>query len=129
MNTLTFCRGLLYAVRAGGTESFLASGAKFHDAFAAAVRVAKDLPLDDGKAADIDLNGDLLNGDLAFGTYDGAEALVLEGEEDLILTLMNPPLRRAAFKIDNVDAAAQLKRLGNAAWFARVAEAFRSRLS
>ncbi len=124
MDSLTFYRGLLYAARARGLDTFLASGPRFHAAFGAAVRHAKENPLPN--AGDLDVG---LDGDLAFGTHDDAEALVLEGEEDLILTLMNPPLRRARFKVAQADAEAALRRLGNADWFLGIAEQFQDRLS
>lgn len=125
MHALKFYRWLLYATRARGVESFLASGPSFHDAFGAAVRHAKEYPPPGGGEVEVDLDGDL-----AFGTYRDAEALVLEGEQDMILTLMNPPLRRARFKVREEDATAALGRLGAAerAWFMDVAEQFQNRL-
>ena len=108
MNMPTFYRGFLYALRERVTENaprFDAEGARFHEAFRAALEYAlAELPA--VPAADI-----LENFDPVFGVSPEATEMLLEGERDFILSLLNPRLRVAQFKITRETAQRELDRL------------------
>jgi hypothetical protein len=55
--------------------------------------------------------------------------MLLEGEQDLVLALMNPRLGVAQFKIGSADAAEELATLPDPEWFKRLGTYFHERLS
>lgn len=102
MSLPAFYRGFLYALREQLSEDprFEAEGDRFHEAFRAALEHAvRDLP--SVPAAQM-----LENFDPVFGVSPEATEMLLEGERDFILALLNPRLRVAQFKI-SMDTARQ----------------------
>ena len=121
MNKLTFYRGLLYALRQR-RDSFVAEGERFHDAFASTVELA-------GKEHPPDASPPAIHLDPLFGAYREANEMLIEGEQDLLLSLLNPRHRQARFRIDANDALNELQGLPNPAWFLRLGQHFHERLS
>jgi hypothetical protein len=115
MDKLTFYRGLLCALRVK-REEFTAQGPEFHRAFASTIEYARQLA---GERSPLSVKLDL---DPVFGIYHEANEMLLEGEQDLILSLMNPRLERARFKIDDTEAEEELRTLPDAAFFRKLGE-------
>jgi hypothetical protein len=105
-----FYRGLLYAL-AERRSSFVADGDAFHAAFKHMLEAAqaKGLPV---PAEDL-----LDQFDPVFGLSPHAAEMLFEGERDFILSLMNPRLVTASFKISKEDAREALARLNAAETF------------
>lgn len=120
VDRFTFYRGLLFALRAIGTPDFPAAGSRFHEAFGKTIEYAfrisasKDLP-----------QPMAVNADPIYGVYPEANEMLLEGEQDLVLSLMNPRLKFAQFKIDPAEADDELKRVGHVDWYKDLANYFR----
>jgi hypothetical protein len=113
MNTSVFYRGLLYALRER-RQKFVADGDDFHSAFREMLRAAqRDLPRVARRM--------LENFDPVFGVSPEASEMVLEGERDLILSLMNPRLQTAAFKLSRAEATKELEELPSATLFRTLA--------
>ncbi len=123
MSSSAFYRGLLYALcEASPGGKFVADGDEFHNAFREALRLAvAELP--DAPAKQM-----LRNFDPVFGVSPEASEMLLEGERDLILSLLNPKLRVAEFKIDAATAKKALDRLPNPEALRKVAKHFRQHL-
>jgi hypothetical protein len=125
MNLSTFYRGFLYALRERVADSeprFDAEGDRFHDAFREALEfAAQELP--EVPAAEI-----LEDFDPVFGVSPQATEMLLEGERDFILSLLNPRLRVAQFKISREAARHELDRLPAHATFRRLAARFHESL-
>lgn len=125
MNLPMFYRGFLYALREslGETEPrFEAEGDRFHEAFRAALQFAeKSLP--EVPASEI-----LENFDPVFGVSPEATEMVLEGERDFILALLNPRLRMAQFKISRETAKRELDQLPAHDAFRKLAARFHEQL-
>lgn len=116
-----FYRGLLYAL-AERRRTFVADGDAFHAAFKRMLETAsaKRLPI----PAD-----DLLEQfDPVFGLSPHAAEMLFEGERDFILSLMNPRLVTASFKITAADAQEALGRLNAAEVFRALATDLDSQL-
>lgn len=125
MNLANFYRGFLYALRervADGAPRFDAEGARFHDAFRSALEFAVNeqsaVP-----AAEI-----LENFDPVFGVSPEATEMLLEGERDFILSLLNPRLRVAQFKISRETATRELDQHPHQAALRAVAARFHEQL-
>lgn len=110
MNLPLFYRGLLYAL-GERRDQFVADGEAFHRAFLGMLEMAKskNLPVPADELID--------EFDPVFGVSPHAAQMVFEGERDLILSLMNPRLVTAQFKITKGDAKAALDRLDDAPTF------------
>jgi hypothetical protein len=125
MNLPMFYRGFLLALRERVTDKeprFDAEGERFHEAFRAALEyAAQELP--DVPATEI-----LDNFDPVFGVSPEATEMLLEGERDFILSLLNPRLRVAQFKISRETAQHELDRLPAQAAFRRLAARFHENL-
>lgn len=105
MNNTVFYRGILYALRTHrDEEEFLADGTRFHMAFR---RVLTDAAaMDFGPAKEM-----LENFDPVFGVIPEANEMLLEAERDFILSMLNPHLQRAQFKISKERAEKELSDL------------------
>lgn len=116
-----FYRGLLYAL-AERRRSFVADGDDFHAAFRRMLESAREkgLPV---PAADL-----LDQFDPVFGLSPHAAEMLFEGERDFILSLMNPRLVTASFKITSEDAGEALGRLDAAHVFRVLAQDLDSQL-
>ena len=125
MNLPMFYRGFLYALRervAEGEPRFDAEGDRFHEAFRAALEyAARELP--NVPALEI-----LDNFDPVFGVSPEATEMLLEGERDFILSLLNPRLRVAQFKITRETAKRELDQLPEHDAFRQLAARFHERL-
>jgi hypothetical protein len=122
MNLNLFYRGLLYALREQ-REGFVADGEAFHRAFREMLEVARD------NAAPIPAQELLEEFDPIFGVSPHATEMVFDGERDFILSLMNPRLVTATFKISEEDAREALNRLDAAETFRALAADLHARLS
>lgn len=122
MNKLTFYRGLLFALRQH-RANFDAEGDRFQRAFAATIERAK------AERPDVVSKMITLEFDPMFGVYTEANEMLLEGEQDLVLSLMNPRLGEAHFKIEAADAAEELSSIPDAAWFRELGAYFNQRLT
>jgi hypothetical protein len=120
MDNLTFYRGLLCALRTK-REEFVAQGELFHHAFASTVEYARRLA---GGAEAVPLHMDPV-----FGIYHEANEMLLEGEQDLLLSLMNPRLQKARFKIDMDEAEQELNELPDPSFFKKLGEYLDAQLS
>jgi hypothetical protein len=121
MDKLTFFRGLLFALRQH-RKQFEAEGDRFHRAFASTIELAKS------EHPELVANIISLEFDPIFGVYTEASEMLLEGEQDLVLSLMNPRLGDAVFKIDPIEAAEELSTIPNAEWFKELGTHFHNRL-
>lgn len=125
MTFSSFYRGFLYALReeVGESGRFVAEGDKFHEAFREALTVAlRELP-------EVPVRQMLRNFDPVFGVSPEATEMVLEGERDFIVSLLNPRLRIAQFKIDTKTAREQLEQMPEREALRRVAQRFHERLA
>lgn len=122
MNQTTFFRGLLYALRDQSDEAFTAEGDRFHRAFRTVLEEAASRNF--GPARQM-----LANYDPVFGIYPDATEMLLEAQRDFIVTMMNPHLRKAQFKITKGRARAELKNLPNPTLFRKLARTFHAGLS
>lgn len=125
MNLPTFYRGFLYALReciANEQPRFDAEGDRFHEAFRSALEyAATSLP-------EVPASRMLENFDPVFGVSPEATEMLLEGERDFILSLLNPRLRVAQFKISQEAATQALDQLPQSEAFRQVARRFYQRL-
>jgi len=99
-------------------RDFLAEGPAFHRAFSKAVEFAlanAEYAVEDAVAMRVDP---------VFGVVHQATEMLLEAEEDRLISLLNPELRTAQFKISEQQAASELEALGHAAWFRELAQRF-----
>ena len=124
MNLSTFYRGFLYALREALQDDprFEAEGDRFHEAFREALEYA-EASLPTVPAAQI-----LKNFDPVFGVSPEATEMLLEGERDFILSLLNPRLRIAQFKISAATATEELERLPDREVFRELANRFHEQL-
>jgi hypothetical protein len=118
----TFYRGLLFGLRIHRGH-FTAEGADFHRAFVLTVEHAKQTAPRRSLLRDLTIRVDPI-----FGVCREASEMLLEGEQDRVLSLMNPDLEKAQFKIHVSDAKIQLKRLPEAKWFERLGRFFAQQL-
>jgi hypothetical protein len=98
---------------------FTAEGQAFHRAFISTVELAKRT----APRRNL-LRGLTLRVDPIFGVCPQASEMLLEGEQDRVLSLMNPDLEKARFKIPSSDAKLQLQRLPDSKWFERLGKHF-----
>jgi hypothetical protein len=122
MELPVFYRGLLFAL-AELRREFVAEGQVFHDAFRGMLQTAVDENLN-VPAADL-----LQNFDPVFGISPEALEMILEGERDFMLSLLNPRLCTARFKIPTREAKQELNRLPQATVFRHLAQDLNRRLS
>jgi hypothetical protein len=116
-----FYRGLLYALREKLPEQearFEADGDAFHSAFRRMLEYAKN------NAPEVPANEILENFDPVFGVSPEATEMLLEGERDFIVSLLNPSLQVAQFKITKAVAKTELDRLPAADMFRKLADCF-----
>jgi hypothetical protein len=66
--------------------------------------------------------------DPVFGVYKGAEAMILEGMRDLLLTLDSPHLTWARFSISTERASVELAELEHASTYRKLARTFHMRI-
>lgn len=120
-----FYRGFLYALRerVGDNPRFEAEGDRFHEAFRAALELAAAEHLAGVPAQEI-----LDNFDPVFGVSPEATEMLLEGERDFILSLLNPRLQVAQFKISSDVAKRELERLPEPDTFRLLARRFHEEL-
>ena len=110
-----FYRGLLFALRELRGQ-FIAEGAQFHTAFRGMLEAAsRERPF--ASAAQRMLE----NFDPVFGVSPEATEMLLEGERDFIVTLENPRLRIARFKLGEDEAKHELDELPSAELFRKLA--------
>ena len=123
MDKLTFYRGLLCALRTQ-REDFVAEGDRFHRAFAATVEHAQE-KADPGTL----LMPPEIHLDPMFGVYHEANEMLLEGEQDLLISLLNPRHRKASFRITKIEAEEELREISYAAdWFKDLGRIFHEQL-
>lgn len=122
MDKVTFYRGLLFGLRMHRAQ-FTAEGEAFHRAFISTVELAKRT----APKRDL-LRGLTLRVDPIFGVCPQASEMLLEGEQDRVLSLMNPDLEKARFKIASTDAKVQLRRLPESKWFEKLGKHFAQEL-
>jgi hypothetical protein len=120
---LIFYRGLLFGLRLAGRDEFLAEGVAFHRAFGSTMELAEKLfdGVDEIGVIEYDI-------DPIFGVYTAANEMLLEGEQDTVLSLANPDLRRAKFEIDSDEADEELRRLPQAELFKKLGQHFKAAL-
>ncbi len=118
MNASGFFRGLLFALCEQWPKetTFLAEGPTFHSAFRAMLEEAQHEPSTSATAVRM-----LENFDPVFGIFPEATEMLLEGERDLIVSLENPSLRYARFKMTMDEARAELNELPGAEVFRSLA--------
>jgi hypothetical protein len=126
MNMPTFYRGFLYALREafgpGQAARFAAEGDRFHDAFRSALEYAVST-FPEVPAGEV-----LENFDPVFGVSPEATEMLLEGERDFILSLLNPRLQVAQFKISREVATNELDRIPEKDAFRALALRFHDKL-
>lgn len=115
MNLALFYRGLMYALAERRTE-FVAEGDPFHSAFREMLQHART------KGLPIPADELLEDFDPMFGVSPHASDMIFEAERDFVLSLMNPRLKRAQFKIKPDAAKQALDRLDDAPVFRELAE-------
>ena len=122
MDKLTFYRGLLCAL---GTQrrEFVAEGDHFHQAFGAAVEYARRVSSDDPALAPPPVHLDPI-----FGVYPEANEMLLEGEQDLLISLLNPRHRKASFRISEDEAQEELQDIPHGEWFLDLGKVFHEAL-
>lgn len=120
MDKLTFYRGLLCALRTRRND-FVAEGDRFHQAFAATVEHARRETSQSEAPPAIHL-------DPIFGVYHEANEMLLEGEQDLLISLFNPRYRKATFRITSNEAEEELREIPNTEWFRDLGRVFHERL-
>jgi hypothetical protein len=120
---LLFYRGLLFGLRLAGEEEFLAEGSAFHRAFGATMEFASRLF--EGVDAIQPVQCEV---DPIFGVYPEANEMLLEGEQDTVLSLANPDLRRAKFEVNVTEARAELQRLPRPDLFEQLGRHFKTAL-
>lgn len=126
MNLAMFYRGFLCALREQLVDSeprFVAEGDRFHEAFRSALQYAEQ-SLPEVPATEI-----LENFDPVFGVSPEATEMLLEGERDFILSLLNPRLRVAQFKISREVAREELAQLPAQDAFRELAARFHQKLT
>ena len=115
-----FYRGFLLALRAQ-CDSFESHGDRFHETFEETLgtaALAERMPFPD-------LIAELLEDkDPMFGTYRGAEEMVLEGLYALLLSLEAPRYVQARFNISKGRAMEELGAMEHAAVYATMAKTF-----
>jgi hypothetical protein len=62
--------------------------------------------------------------DPLFGVYREANEMILEGQQDLLLSLINPTLRKATFRINSQEAERRLKDISEREWYRDLADYF-----
>lgn len=122
MDRVTFYRGLLFGLRIH-KKDFPAEGENFHRAFVSTIEKAKKTAPRRGLLRNLTFHVDPI-----FGVCSEASEMLLEGEQDRVLSLMNPDLEKAQFKIGPSDAKAQLKRLPDGKWFEQLGRYFAEQL-
>jgi hypothetical protein len=122
MDNVTFYRGLLFGLRKHRTQ-FTAEGQAFHRAFVSTIELARRTAPRPGLLRDLALRVDPI-----FGVSPQASEMLLEGEQDRVLSLMNPDLEKARFKISPSDAELQLRRLPERRWFEKLGQHFDQQL-
>jgi hypothetical protein len=119
-------RGLLYALREKLDERearFDADGDQFHAAFRSMLEFAQaNVPVVPAREL-------LDNFDPVFGVSPEATEMLLEGERDFIVSLLNPRLRVAQFKISKDVATKELNSLPSADVFRKLATRFHEQLA
>jgi hypothetical protein len=114
MSMPLFYRGLLYALREK-RQDFLADGDRFHEAFRHMLEEAKV------KKLPVPADELLEEFDPVFGVSPHATEMLFEGERDFIISLMNPRLVTASYKISEDEAREALDKLDAAATFRTLA--------
>lgn len=112
MDKLTVYRGILFGLRQLRGD-FPAHGSDFHRAFGLTMKKAEQMGISIP-----------LNHDPVFDVYDEATEMLMEGEQDLLLSLMNPTFHRATFKISQQEAEEQLRLLPDAEKFRELGKHF-----
>ena len=119
----TFFSGLMLALRTYRSE-FQAEGPRFHQAFQRLVDRAK---------ADHRFQVEgirWMTVDPIFGVVHAANEMVLEAEQDRLVSLLNPHLRHARFKVSREQATRELEQLAEKKdWFLDLANQFNKDLS
>lgn len=115
-------RGLLLALR-DYRAGFLTGDSRLHRAYRGVL----------DRAEDFELFAELArrqreDHDPVFGVYKGAEAMILEGVRDLLLTLDSPHLTWARFNISVEQASAELMELEHAGTYRKLARIFHMRI-
>ena len=117
MDKLTFYRGVLCALRTK-REEFLAEGDRFHQAFGATVQYARK------NCPEPALSPPPFHLDPIFGVYPEANEMLLEGEQDFLISLLNPRHQKAMFRISRDEAMEELQSLPNHEWFLTLGDLF-----
>lgn len=119
---LYFYRGLLFALRASGVCDFPAQGVRLHRAFNSTIELAQRMT-GEHEAQSI---ADYLR---HFVIAPQPREMVLEGEEDHLLSLDEPSMHRASFRIDESTAANGLKETGCGSVFLELGRHFAAQLA
>lgn len=114
-----FFRGLLYALCTKLQGDFLVEGADYHHAFNSTIEYAERLAKEGKAPHPIPVHVDPL-----FGVYREANEMILEGQQDLLLSLINPTLRKATFRIKPQEAERRLKNIAERDWYRDLADHF-----
>ncbi len=109
-------------MRPAPLKDFIAEGPDFHDAFKATLEEAVSL------GVDVDLARIARDFDPMFGVYKGANEMLLNGELDFVVSLLNPKLRRATFAIDDLEASEELEELPDHGLFRQLGRHLHDRL-
>lgn len=126
MDTADFYRGLLLGMRTHFGDDhprFRAAGSVFHAAFLEAAQVALDQWPEGSERPRLFLRADPI-----FGTCRHADELLVEGEQDLLISLFNPRFEFAEFKIDKAQAQQELDQTGLVQPFAAAGRVLAERL-
>lgn len=124
MDNTVFYRGVLFALREKGSELFDVDGPRFHAAFREMLEFACTCAPNATPARHM-----LDNFDPVFGTSPEATEMVLEGERDFILSLLNPRLVEARFKLSIEEAKEELEDLPSPELFRALAGRLYERLA
>ena len=119
----TFYTGFLLAIAKLNKTEFVADGHSFHRAFDEAVRTAKGI----ARAPRIE-GQQWMQLDPVFGVVKEADEMILFGERERLLTLGNPDLLKASFKLTSDEAASELDEIGNTRLFEKMAKVFIAKL-
>ena len=120
INKYTFYSGLLLAL-CTRRRSFRAEGRQFYEAFMETVEFANREP----ELIAIEGSEHIFL-DPTFGVVREANEMILEAEHDDIISLLNPRLKNAHFKITREEATQELNQLAEAEWYLELAEKFDS---
>lgn len=118
----SFFSGFMLALGAQ-REKFVAEGQAFHEAFSKTIEYARQ------EFPEVEIEGAAwFRIDPVFGVVREAHEMLLEAEEDRLISLLNPALRKAQFRITKEQAMEELQEMESSGWFLQLAKYFDDQL-